>query len=130
MNEGRRPSQGAAPDRNEGPIKSHPKESQVNGFSKRKIVGNRKRTGDSFSTVNNHKGRNEIANAAARLWWVDGSRCTLSFPTGFPPRLIISSVTGLGHLCDMLFVEQLPLLTEDYRKAKCTRDIERGDRCA
>jgi hypothetical protein len=99
-------------------------------FPKERRSEIRKRTSDSFSTMDNHKGRSEIANAAARLWWVDGSRCTLSFPTGFSPRLIISSVASRGHLCNMLFVEQLPLLTENYRKAKCTRYIERGDRCA
>lgn len=63
------------------------------------------RTNDGLATVNGHKSRNKITDAATRLYnVVRGS--ALGFAASFAP----ASTLIIGYLCNVLFVVQLSVL--------------------
>jgi hypothetical protein len=74
--------------------------------------------------MNNHKSRNKITGAAARLQSLVGG-----YALSLPARLSPTPVLMIG-LCDVLVVVQLSDLAECHGQAEGTCDIEGGDGCA
>lgn len=77
--------------------------------------------------MNNHKSRNKIPGAAARLQSLVGCY-TLKLAARLSPALVL--MIGYGHLCEVLVEIQLTDLAECHGQAEGTCDIEGGDGCA
>lgn len=122
-NEGCRPSQGAAR-ANEVDRRKRSGISQYKR-SPKDNDGESRRTDDSLATVDNHKSRYKIANAAAGLREFVGSRALRGFPTGPSPALG-STMAACGRLCDVLVVVYLSQLAESDRQAERACDVECG----